>query len=149
MSERAREVALDRVQQELRAVLQRAKRSVGDRAHAVDPGLQGASYLLLEWLAGRAPLRASGIVEALGCDKGALSRQLQHLEDLGLVERTPDPCDRRATLVSVTAGARVRLADVDTSATRELGTRLAGWTADDLDDLATRLAGYNRALADA
>ncbi|HWU21779.1 MAG TPA: MarR family transcriptional regulator [Nocardioides sp.] len=148
MSERAREVALDRVQQEMRAVLQRAKRAVGERAHAVHPGLQGASYLLLEWLARSEPLRASEIVEALGCDKGALSRQLQHLEEVGLVERTPDPCDRRATLVSVTAAARTRLAEVDTSATRDLSTRLAGWTAEDLDELASRLAGYNRALAD-
>lgn len=148
MSDEAREAAVGRVQEQMRAVVHRAKRVVGARAHAVHPALQGASYLLLGWLAGREPLRASAIVEALGSDKGALSRQLQHLEELGLVERTPDPCDRRATLVSVTADARLRLAEVDDRETRGLCERLHEWSVVELDDLADRLARYNRALAE-
>ncbi|GAB3861371.1 hypothetical protein GCM10028801_25430 [Nocardioides maradonensis] len=148
MSDETREAAVGRVQEEVRAVVHRAKRVIGTRAHAVHPALQGASYLLLGWLAGREALRASAIVEALGSDKGALSRQLQHLEDLGLVERTPDPCDGRATLVSVTAAARLRLAEVDDREARGLCDRLAEWSVDDLDDLADRLARYNQALAE-
>ncbi|HJQ05920.1 MAG TPA: MarR family transcriptional regulator [Nocardioides sp.] len=148
MSVEAREAAVGRVQEEMRAVVHRAKRVIGTRAHAVHPALQGASYLLLGWLTGREPLRASAIVEALGSDKGALSRQLQHLEELGLVERTPDPSDRRATLVSVTADARLRLAEIDDHEARRLCERLAEWSVGDLDDLADRIARYNRALAE-
>ena len=41
-------------------------------------------------------------------DKGAVSRQVQHLTELGLIERTPDPADGRAALLAVTDDARRR-----------------------------------------
>lgn len=148
MSDAARAAAVGRVQEEVRAVVHRAKRVIGGRAHAVHPALQGASYLLLGWLARHEPLRAAAIVEALGSDKGALSRQLQHLEELGLVERTPCPGDRRATLVSVTAEARRRLDGVEDREARALCERLSQWTVGDLDELADRLAAYNQAVAE-
>ena len=56
--------------------------------------LQPASYLMLSWLADEGPVRASSMVDNFGIDKGAVSRQLQHLVDLGLVERTPGPRGR-------------------------------------------------------
>jgi DNA-binding MarR family transcriptional regulator len=148
MSTTRRAAAVGAVQDEVRAILHRAKRAVGLRAHAVHPELQGASYLLLGWLAQHAPVRASTIVDALGSDKGALSRQLQHLEELGLVERTPDPADGRATLVSPTAEARRRLVAVDDQQTHALCERLADWPVGDLEELAARLAAYNEALGE-
>lgn len=145
---RRRAAAVEAVQDEVRAILHRAKRAVGARAHAVHPDLQGASYLLLGWLAQHEPVRASTIVEALGSDKGALSRQLQHLEELGLIVRTPDPDDGRATLVSPTEEAVRRLAAVDDQQTRALCARLADWPVGDLEELASRLARYNEALGE-
>lgn len=145
---RRRAAAVEAVQDEVRAILHRAKRAVGARAHAVHPDLQGASYLLLGWLAQHEPVRASTIVEALGSDKGALSRQLQHLEELGLIVRTPDPDDGRATLVSPTEEAVRRLAAVDDQQTQALCARLADWPVGDLEELASRLARYNEALGE-
>ena len=46
-------------------------------------------------------MRASAIAEQFDIDKGAISRQVQHLVDLGLVDRVTDPDDGRAMLVSV------------------------------------------------
>ena len=50
-------------------------------------------------------MRASAIAEAFGIDKGAISRQVQHLVDLGLVDRTPDPADGRADLLAASDDA--------------------------------------------
>ena len=52
------------------------------------------------------PCASSAIADSFGIDKGAISRQVQHLVDLGLVDRTPDPADGRATLLSASDEAR-------------------------------------------
>ena len=36
-------------------------------------------------------MRASSIVELFDIDKGAISRQVHHLTELGLIERDPTP----------------------------------------------------------
>jgi DNA-binding MarR family transcriptional regulator len=49
------------------------------------------------------------MAEAMGLAQSAASVLVQKLEQAGLVERTPDPSDRRATLLTLTArGAVVR-----------------------------------------
>ena len=94
----ARRVAAASSSSEVGVLIRRIKRVIGERARAVHPDLQPASYLMLAYLADDGPLRSSAIAEAFGIDKGAISRQVQHLVDLGLVDRTPDPADGRATL---------------------------------------------------
>ena len=62
-------------------------------------------------------------------DKGAVSRQVQHLVDLGLVDRQPDPDDGRATLLAASAdGAVARLADVSRDAAIASPSGSASWT---------------------
>ena len=100
------------LEHEVGVLIRRVRRVIGERARAVHPDLQPASYLVLTYLADAGRAAASAIVEAFGIDKGAVSRQVQHLVDLGLLERTPDPADGRATLLAVTDDARRRLADV-------------------------------------
>lgn len=137
---------LEHLEAEMGILVRRLKRSLADRARALDPSLQGTSYLLLEWLAQHGPVRPSSVVEALGTDKGAISRQLQHLEELGCVARTPDPSDGRATLVSVTRPARDRLAEIDRRRRDQLDERLRSWSAEELTALVAQLGRYNRAL---
>src|SRR5262249_22193537 len=122
------------------------KLTIAKRAHGVHPSLQGASYLVLSWLAEHGPVRASAIVELFKTDKGALSRQLQHLEELGLIERAPDPADGRATLVSASAEAVRRLAEVDEQLRAALDERLADWSVDELSAFARQLGRYGGAL---
>lgn len=141
-----RSAAVGAVEEEIRVLLHRVRRVVGTRAQEVHGELQGSSYILLAWLVEHGPLRATDIVEALGTDKGSLSRQLHHLEELELVRRSPDPEDGRATLVSLTPQARERLAAVDGKHRRRVCQQLAGWTVSDLEELRDRLAAYNRAL---
>jgi DNA-binding MarR family transcriptional regulator len=86
------------------------------------------------------------MVDAFNIDKGAVSRQLQHLVDLGLVERTPDPDDGRATLVAASDDAVRRLADVAEHRRKWMDERLGDWDAAELSHFAELLERYNRSL---
>ncbi|MGI8645584.1 MAG: MarR family winged helix-turn-helix transcriptional regulator [Nocardioides sp.] len=134
------------IEAEVGVLIRRVRRVIGERARAVHEGLQPASYLLLAHLAEIGPARSSVVVDAFEIDKGAVSRQVQHLVELGLVERQPDPADGRATLLSVTPEAQARLADVRAHRRKWLDERLGDWTEQDLDVLVKALGRYNRAF---
>jgi DNA-binding MarR family transcriptional regulator len=135
-----------RLEHEVGRLLRRVRRVIHERARSVHPDLQPAAYLLLAHLAGCGPARSTSLVEDLGIDKGAISRQVHHLTALGLVERTPDPADGRATLLSPTAEARRRLAEVAAQRRAQLAERLADWSDEELSALVDELARYNAAL---
>lgn len=144
----ARTDLLTGLEQEVGVMIRRIRRIIGERARAVHPDLQSSSYLMLSWLDQHGPLRASAMAEAFDIDKGAISRQVQHLVDLGLVERAPDPADGRATLISTSADALARLAAVNDERRRWLDDRLRDWTDDELAEMVTLLGRYNAALDD-
>ena len=134
------------LEQEVGVMIRRIRRVIGERARSVHPDLQSSSYLMLTWLAQHGAQRASAMAEAFGIDKGAISRQVQHLLDLGLVDRTPDPDDGRATLISVSANAAARITEVREDRRRWLDERLGDWSEQDLAEFLRMLAGYNAAL---
>jgi DNA-binding MarR family transcriptional regulator len=142
----ARSDLLTGLEQEVSVMIRRIRRIIRERSHAVHPDLQSSSYLMLSWLDQHGPQRASAMVEAFCIDKGAISRQIQHLVDLGLVERAPDPGDGRATLVSVTADAGARMAANNRERRRWLDDRLRDWSDEELTDIVTLLGRYNAAL---
>jgi DNA-binding MarR family transcriptional regulator len=137
---------LGRLEQEVGVLIRRVKRVIGERARAVHPDLQPASYLMLNFLATEGPQRSSVVSERFNVDKGAISRQVQHLCDLGLLEREPDPADGRAVLISASPDAVRRMEAVDRDRRRWLDERLAGWSEEDLRGLVGALERYNSAL---
>jgi DNA-binding MarR family transcriptional regulator len=137
---------LRRLEQEVGVLIRRVKRVIGERSRSVHPDLQPASYLMLSYLAAEGPQRSSVLSERFGVDKGAISRQVQHLCDLGLVVREADPDDGRATLVSASPDAVHRLQAVDQDRRRWLDERLSEWSEADLRDFVTSLARYNATL---
>jgi DNA-binding MarR family transcriptional regulator len=141
-----REESLSELEQQVTILLRQVRQFVSDQADAAHPELQAGGYHLLGWLERNGPLRASAVVEELRLDKGAVSRKLNHLQDLGFLERTPDPADGRATLVSVTERGREQLAAAADWRRSWLRQRLDGWSADDLALLVTMLSRYNAAL---
>lgn len=142
----SRSESLRLLEHEIGVMIRRIKRVIGVRARAVHADLQPASYLMLAHLAESGPLRASAIAETFDVDKGAISRQVQHLVDLGLVVRTPDPEDGRASLVSATEDAVRRLADVAAQRREWLDERLGGWSEEELTAFVADLGRYNSAL---
>jgi len=134
------------LEQEVGVMVRRIRRVIGERARAVHPDLQSSSYLMLTWLEQHGPQRASAMAESFGIDKGAISRQVQHLVDLGLVDRTPDPLDGRATLVFASAPAVESLAAVATARRLWIDQRLGDWSESELTAFVGLLARYNTAL---
>ena len=134
------------LEQEVGVMIRRIRRIIAERARGVHPDLQSSSYLMLSWLDQHGPQRASAMAEAFNIDKGAISRQVQHLVDLGLVDRAPDPADGRATLVSATEDALGRLAAVNAGRRRWLDERLRDWSDRDLGEIVELLGRYNAAL---
>ena len=77
-----------------------------------------------------------------------MSRQVQTLVDLGLVERKPDAEDRRAILLDATEEGRKRLEEVSRSRSDRFDERLSDWSDIELSAFASQLAAYNAALTD-
>ena len=82
-----------------------------ERAHAQHladqpDALERATYHLLVHLVKDGPRRAVALAEAVHSDPSTVSRQIAQLVRLGLVERTADPEDGRATLLVATAKGR-------------------------------------------
>jgi DNA-binding MarR family transcriptional regulator len=137
---------LARLEEELGVLVRRVKRVIGERARAVHPDLQPASYLMLTFLASEGPQRSSVVSERFNVDKGAISRQVQHLCDLGLLVREPDPADGRATLISASPDAVRRMEAVARDRRRWLEGQLVEWSEEDLRAFVSGLARYNTAL---
>jgi DNA-binding MarR family transcriptional regulator len=140
--------ALRHLEQEVGVLVRRVRRVIGQRAHSVHPELQPVSYLMLGYVLHDGPVRASALCAAFDMDKGSVSRQVQTLIDLGLLDRTPDPDDGRATLLSVSDEGRRRLGDVAEHRRKLLAERLDGWSADELDAFGAMLNRYNTALGE-
>lgn len=133
---------------EVGVLIRRIRRVIGERARAVHPELLPASYLMLGYVRDNGPVRASAIGQVFDIDKGAISRQVQHLIDLGLLDRSPDPEDGRATLLTASEDAIRRLDQVADDRRQHLADRLGDWSADEMASFTATLRRYNEALSE-
>lgn len=118
---------------------------VGRRMRQRLPGeeLEFSLIALLKALAHRGALRLTDLAGVLDLDASTVSRHVRTLEDRGLVARTTDPDDGRATRIALTGEGRERL-EAGASRRRALiAELLEDWTPEDretLRRLLTRLA---------
>jgi DNA-binding MarR family transcriptional regulator len=73
---------------------------------------------------------------------------VHQLLELGLIERTPDPSDGRASILQVTEKARKKMAALADRRREEFGEKLSGWEPDSIAGLARGLAEFNAAISD-
>jgi DNA-binding MarR family transcriptional regulator len=146
--EDGRASALRGLEQEIGTLLRRIRRALSDRAVRVHPELNPTSYLLVSTLARTGGCRAADLAEQFALDKGSVSRLVHQLVELGLVARTPDPADGRASILSVTDDAVHRLAAVSEHGRADVDDRLADWELTDIEQLSAGLARLNHALGD-
>jgi DNA-binding MarR family transcriptional regulator len=85
------------------------------------------TYLLLVHLVKDGPQRAGALAESVHSDPSTVSRQVAQLVRLGLVERTADPEDGRATLLAATAEGHRVLAENRRTRTERIAALLATW----------------------
>ncbi|GLW94093.1 transcriptional regulator [Actinokineospora globicatena] len=89
------------------------------------------------------PCSQQTLARHLGVDKTVMTYLIDDLERAGLVERRPDPTDRRARLLSATAAGRAHLAETAAALRRvedEILAPLAPAERDLLRDLLRKLA---------
>ena len=111
--------------------------------------VERATYFLLVHLAKGGPRRAGALAEAVHSDPSTISRQVAHLVRLGLVERTADPEDGRATLLAATAeGLRVFEENRRVRIGR-MAEMLEDWTVEDRQKLVELLGRFTTAFESA
>jgi DNA-binding MarR family transcriptional regulator len=79
--------------------------AVGRQLRQRQPGdqIDYSSIPILKLLSHQGPMRLSAVAHVLGLDASTVSRHARQLEDRGLLERTDDPEDRRASRVALSA----------------------------------------------
>ena len=134
------------LEQEMGVLVRRIRRVIAERARMVHPDLSPVAYSMLLALNDTGPRRASDLVDTFAIDKGAVSRQVGSLLELGLIERSPDPDDRRAAILAITEEGSRRLDTIQELRLREVSERLSDWSEEELRGFVEVLARYNNAL---
>jgi DNA-binding MarR family transcriptional regulator len=112
---------------------------LGHRArHGVDPSAYPVLFQLVE-----APKRTTELASCLHADTSTISRQVTSLVDLGLIERTADPEDRRATILVVTEAGHAALDTMRAARERMIARILTDWSPGEVKELVTVLARFN------
>lgn len=149
---RSREAAQDPIglgpeslalERELAVFLRRARASSGELAREVHPDLEPAAYGLLVRLEEVGSQRATDLAHYFGVGKATVSRQLRALDGLGLIARTPDPADGRASLVQLTPEGRERFTRVRDARRERYARKLAAWDRAEVAELARLLHRLN------
>jgi DNA-binding MarR family transcriptional regulator len=104
--------------------------------------VERATYLLLVHLVKDGPRRAGTLAEAVHSDPSTISRQVAHLVRLGLVERTADPEDGRATLLAATDEGQRVFEENRRVRIERIAEMLEHWEAADQRKLADLLARF-------
>ena len=109
--------------------------------------LEPSGFTLLRRLDDLGPTRASDLAHHIGLDLSTVSRQVAALLAVGLVDRTPDPQDRRAGLLAVSAQGRGVLDRALHARCALLAEALGDWSAADLRALAFVLERFAESIS--
>ncbi|MEV5740150.1 MarR family transcriptional regulator [Microbispora rosea] len=93
-------------------------------------GLSMWAYAVLLRLDERPVRTQAALAESIGADKTRIISVLDDLQRRGLIERSPDPADRRVRLLSITPEGR-RLRDAAQAGIRRMEERLLSRLPDD------------------
>jgi DNA-binding MarR family transcriptional regulator len=95
-----------------------------------------SALLILEGMRETGTVRMTELAELVGTTPPTVTKLVKELEGKGLIGRTPDEQDGRASIVTLTEAGR-QVADSIVAARLEaLQEVMAGWSEDDLDRLA-------------
>ncbi|MBT2502131.1 MarR family winged helix-turn-helix transcriptional regulator [Curtobacterium sp. ISL-83] len=113
--------------------------------------LDQQSHQALRHLLAWGPMRPTALSRVLATGASHVSKIVRRLESDGLVERTTDPSDRRATLISLTEAGETAARGVYALGDRMISEVLEGWAAAEVrqyTELTERFVGDAIAAAD-
>ncbi|GAA3619139.1 hypothetical protein GCM10022419_125860 [Nonomuraea rosea] len=109
-------------------LLRRNRRALYNAALDSAPtGVDRQTYPVLSGLARLGPQSAARLADEVGIDRSGASRYADRLEAAGLLERSPDPSDGRATLLALTPAGHAAVAGLRNALTRHLAGLIADW----------------------
>lgn len=138
-SPEARADAVRALEAEFSELITHFRRLIMENANRVSPGMLPGAYKTLTTIARCEQVTASTLAERMLMDKGQVSRSVRELEDLGLVERSPDPRDGRSSLLRLTDVGTERLAAARLPQEGMLLQTLQDWSIADIGNLSRLL----------
>ncbi len=108
--------------------------------------LDRAAYGIMCWIRDHGPQRLGELASAFGLDPSTITRQVQSLEREGFVERTPDPQDRRAAVLSLSADGVAMLEETRARRREWLARILADWSEEERTELGRLLEKFNTTI---
>lgn len=136
--------ALENLERELVTLARRLRGLQRTLAEEVHPDLEPAQYALLSYVEELAPVRMADLVAALEVDKGPVSRACARLEKQGLLRRTADKADARATLLTLTAAGRRKLAAARKKRNQWIGNLLTEWSPNQVKTFSSQVSKFNK-----
>ncbi|SCF12833.1 MarR family protein [Micromonospora coriariae] len=112
-----------------------------DERPAVPLGLVGMLLQIDQLSSG---CHAHELAQRTRLDPSTVSRSVAALVAHDLVERRPDPTDKRASLLAITPAGRIALADTHSWYGELLERALAGWTSGEIEALSAALDRFTR-----
>ena len=112
-------------------------------------GLTRSQWQVLAYLANNEGINQSGLADLLEIEPITLGRIVDRLQTLRLIERHPDPSDRRVWLLHLTPAARPKLSQLRRRGEVTRGEALAGVPEADTEHLLKTLQTLKANLTDA
>ncbi len=109
-------------------------------------GVDATSYPVLSGVARTGPISSTELAGVIGLDRSATTRYASRLQGSGLLARTPDPADARATLLQLTPAGQKAVARMRNNLSDVIDEILAGWPEADAEAFAAALEAFTTQL---
>lgn len=130
--------AAQQLSDDLGILLQRRLRTTlhAEVVAGVHDAIDVNSYPVISGVARTGPISAAALGAEIGVDRSLASRKAASLVSAGLLRSSPDPADRRATLLDLTEEGRRVVDTLRRNLTVVIDERLRHWSASDRHELA-------------
>ena len=136
----------ERIERQLTLLLRRVQHIHGlSVPDGVD--LDRSGYGIMSRIADSGPQRLSALAQVFGLDPSTITRQVQALESTGLLRRSPDPQDRRASLLDLTASGHDVLGSTRRLRVERLRDAVAHWSEEERHTFGRLLEDFNASVA--
>jgi DNA-binding MarR family transcriptional regulator len=133
------------IEQQLTILLRRVQR-IHFTTSSGEIELDRSAYGILCRLVDEGPQRLGNLAQAFGLDPSTITRQVQALEHESLLERRPDPTDRRASLLDLTDHGRQVLTATRSRRREWLQAALGDWDQQDHQEFGRLLEKFNLSI---
>lgn len=136
----------ERIAEDFGDIVRRESRAVvyGELTAGLGPALDEATYPVLSGLARGGPRSAARLGHDIGLDRSVVSRHADRLQGAGLLRREPDPADRRASLLVLTAEGERVVARMRARLAERFDAYLAHWPPAEAESFARALHRFTQ-----